>query len=1244
MRKRDLSDVSRTVRRYRNHVKSAAPRLLAEREDAHAIVRKLSHSDQQIILVHGAAGCGKSTIVSEVLDQWNAGGWRAAVARLDVPDDLRTSEMLGKSMGLDDSPVLVMKRVSGTDPALLIIDQMDAVSTFSGRTPDGFQGVDDILEELKEHPNIRVALIVRKADLDHDPRMSALLEDTDRVASYSIGDLEPDQVRQCLQANRARIPTSVEVLGLLRQPVNLSVFIKLSDSSQAQEYSTLKDLYDRYTRELRERLEDAKGREFDWHATIEPIVGHMSRSQTLAMSHSSAQVKSSRVKSLGRLVSEGVLVKADEHVRFFHESYFDYLFAAAFVAKGSHLCNFLLEEGQHLFRRAQVRQVLQYLQDENSAEYYKSVVDLLSHPDIRSHIKSLVISLLEDVPPDGAQWTCLQPLAWSGNWLSEDLLWILRLPHWFDSADEQGLWNQWLNDPQKVDPVLRPLFIAAEHRGPRVAELMDKYATTAADWQMRTAGLIRGSLNAQWSAGAIHLIQTGRADNLLNGNHLGMDIWWTLKSLAHEDGAKASEVLGALLDRSAVLAQQGDPFASEHLANESQLASYIPEIAQQDPAAFARHVLPFIVRIAPLGQQSHPGYLPQGQRWGCRWPDSAHGVDGYLFDAADEALRSIACHDYEACLELVAPLMTWDNAELRFLAARAVTAGDDADVAIAWLVSDPLNLDLGWTSGSNAASRQLIVRHSPHCSDKLFLALQETLMAYTPPHERQPNYRQWRGRAQYELLSALDENRLSRSASRRLEEWTRKFPSAPPEDPTPIESFTVGSPIADEAAEHMSDDHWLGALRKHRQPDSSAASHGDPSKGGARQLAGQLGEFAKDDPKRFANLALRFDVDIPAVHARAVLDSVAAALNASDLAEVCQSARQLYGQDVGQSIAIAVQQAQAVNDDIVGLLLEVAQDADPDEEAADNGSYMGDHLTAGLNCTRGQAALAIARVLSKHQYCSNDVRAAVAHLADDDFLSVRHHAAQAVLALATHDESLALDLAEHLIRKDIRVLSGRHGQHLLRWAIGKAPQRFAALLSNGLHADDAVAQETGKTWAILRYHDELPRGMPTNASDLDVAARLGAAKIYAESVAECLDDLFGLLDDEHEDIRHAVARSVWKIETLDTGEVGQLLQALLRSKSRTEAVNDLIHCLSEYKLLYPDNTFQAIELALETSGSDIGDIRTAASIIATDLWKLLLRIYKQGNSGDRERCLDLIDKLIELKIRGENGLDDGDRI
>lgn len=56
------------------------------------------------------------------------------------------------------------------------------------------------------------------------------------------------------------------------------------------------------------------------------------------------------------------------------------------------------------------------------------------------------------------------------------------------------------------------------------------------------------------------------------------------------------------------------------------------------------------------------------------------------------------------------------------------------------------------------------------------------------------------------------------------------------------------------------------------------------------------------------------------------------------------------------------------------------------------------------------------------------------------------------------------------------------------------------------------------------------------------------------------------------------------------------------------------------------------------AGSELGDLRTAKSAVSRDLIALILRFYRQSNDDGRKRCLDPIDRLVELNAYDVDGV------
>ncbi|WP_329625130.1 hypothetical protein OG357_36205 [Streptomyces sp. NBC_01255] len=112
------------------------------------------------------------------------------------------------------------------------------------------------------------------------------------------------------------------------------------------------------------------------------------------------------------LKSQGVLVGDEEHVGFFHETYFDYLFARSFLTTGRDVHDFLADSGQHLFRRAQTRQILEHLAGTDRDRFRETTARLLGSTRIRSHLHDVITIVLAQLDATLPDWLAIEAFAW----------------------------------------------------------------------------------------------------------------------------------------------------------------------------------------------------------------------------------------------------------------------------------------------------------------------------------------------------------------------------------------------------------------------------------------------------------------------------------------------------------------------------------------------------------------------------------------------------------------------------------------------------------------------------------------------------------------------------------------------------------------------------------------------------------------------------------------------------------------
>ena len=787
-----LNALAATVQRHRHRVEATRPTLgLVPQPYVARLLERLRAVDgRQVHVLDGSAGSGKSTVATEVLRLLSADGWHAGTIRMDaVGTDVQTAAAAGRAFDLSASPAVLLAAVADGSPAVLLIDQLDAVSTYSGRMADSYDAVAELLEQTKSLPNVKVVLVVRTADLTADPRISSLVNEP-HVERLTIGRLDLDDVRTFLAdtgVDPAKLPDST--LQLLRTPLHLAVFSRLPAESQTSAYRTLPDLYRQLTVHSRRAVEGQIG-SLDWSGITAALVAYMSDHERL-----DAPIEvlvAASLQQVDALVSCGILALEAGRVGFFHETYFDFLFAAAFVAEGRDLHDYLVVSGQHLFRRAPTRQVLEYLAANDRGQFRTTVARLLTSNEVRRHLKDVVVAVLQRLDASADDWRTIEPLAFGEETRGLRLAALLSSPSWFDAADAAARWQAFLADSTIVDETAHQLIFVARERPERVASLVRPYIGSSDAWRLRLRSLVEWSLRPGLVDLAGELVERGDLDDARGPIAVNSDFWSIVYGLATDDPAGAARMIGAYLRRALARARKkgsGDPFASGHLDRYSSSGgdSTITAIAAAAPAEFVDQVLPFIRSVVDATTEpDRSDELESSSPWRYRRVGSNHGIDHALYAGVEAALRQLSAIEPQETVAIVRPLAESDAEELRFLVCRTFIAAGSGDDAIDWLLADDRNLNLGWLSSPRWATRELIEVATRHCDGDRLQALVQRLLGYYPAWEKTAQSRHSYGRAQYELLSAVDSSRRSPDVSRRLGELERKFTDRPPSAPQPV--------------------------------------------------------------------------------------------------------------------------------------------------------------------------------------------------------------------------------------------------------------------------------------------------------------------------------------------------------------------------------------------------------------------------------------------------------------------------
>ncbi|MGP1664920.1 MAG: hypothetical protein ACTS5I_03190, partial [Rhodanobacter sp.] len=283
----------------------------------------------------GKAGAGKTGCVIELVEALQARSVPVLAFRLDRLKPVSTTAELGQQLGLEESPTLVLAAAAVGPEAVLIVDQLDAVSTASGRSSDFLDAVEGLLAEargLRERLNLHVVVVCRAFDWENDHRLRRML--AEGHAKVEVTELSPDEVKTVLSAEGFRAELFQQrQLELLRLPQNLWLFLEAGFATAgAPQFNTAKELFDRYWDEKR-RAVAARAAPLpeQWTDVIQLLCEEMARTQQLSVSRENLDRFAGDY--VGQMASEGVLTFDGQRYGFGHESFFDYCFARGFVAK-----------------------------------------------------------------------------------------------------------------------------------------------------------------------------------------------------------------------------------------------------------------------------------------------------------------------------------------------------------------------------------------------------------------------------------------------------------------------------------------------------------------------------------------------------------------------------------------------------------------------------------------------------------------------------------------------------------------------------------------------------------------------------------------------------------------------------------------------------------------------------------------------------------------------------------------------
>ena len=1204
-------------------------------------------------VITGKAGAGKTACVIAVAEGLRRKGQPVLAFRLDRIPVMSTTGELGRHLGLEESPVLGLAAASEAAgrAGVLIVDQLDAVSTMSGRSSEAFDLIERLIQEARgTRAAIHTVVVCRAFDWNNDSRLRQLLYQ--EHVQINVAEFGREEVESLLK----KAEFKPELFGnrqfdLLRLPQNLALFLEAGfDPSREPDFNTATRLFDGYWNKKRRSV--GTGRTDQWMPVIERLCDEMNANQQLSVPRE--RLDHILPEYLAQLASEGVLTFDGHRYGFGHESFFDYCFARVFVNRSESIATVLKASEQHLFRRAQVRQVLAYLREADPQRYVQELAELLCDQGVRPHIKDLAFALLAEVTgPTDEEWAIWEQstaAAFQGigsGVESHDKLSVLAWRRffgsksWFSYADRHGLLEGWMasKNDRIVDMAVNYLWAHHSHAPDRVASLLEPYADKGDRWVARLRSLMERTqhhTSRRYFDVILRLVDSGALDGDNRSAPDSRSFWLMLNSVGENRPAWIPEAVARHLRRQyAIINWTDQDLMPRDLIGYNKTAEkLIRDAAKHAPTEFVEQLLPVVIDISDSTQTG--GLLPKMDAIWTFLSNSEpyKGEDACLIELAS-ALQEVARTDNAAALDAVTLLRRRKTYVANFL-LQSLYCGDPrrfAQDSVSLLCNETWRFRCGYSDSPHWCTMELIRSVIPHCSLASREMLENAIVDYVGPFERPiVKYRfNGIGLASFSLLSAIPAEIRSARANRHFHEMERRFKS-PDDEPKSISGGMVRSPIAESAALLMSDDQWRRAIMKYRT-EHRTSWQSDFLKGGAHELSQVLGKRTKEDPERFAQLCLTFPVDANSLYLERALDALRDAAVDSELKlMVCRKAYSDSRKQCGKSIADVLGSIEdPLPEDTVEMLQWLATEHDDPEkelwnEVVENGLpyYNGDIHMNGINTTRGRAAQAIQRLILTDATYIERLRPAIDWIVTDRSAAVRSCVAGVLQAVGYHDPPLGMCLFLSMDRSEDRLLATRLVEGFIRNHLRDEFPKLRSIIERMLRSTESVVRSAGGRLASISAMIHQSAGdLGDEALHGNRSQRVGAAQVAAGNIGVpqfrlwCETRLLTLFNDDDHDVRQQASFCFGRIPADSIETYADLVEGFCDSRAFAGGAFSLVHALEKSRGRLPRMTSMVCARALDHPSRDTFAVA-----------KLIFRTYQQHQNGEwASHTLNLIDRL-----------------
>ena len=1216
-----------------------------ERTEIFDIYNKINSTDKEkYFFVLGSAGCGKSIILKEVDKLFKENNY--AIVPIDIRNfnNFNNCEELGQCVYNERvSLVDLLANITQDKPALIILDQLDSLSSVSGRSINKWFVINQLLQQVCKYPNIKVLIACRDFDLNNDSRLKGFIQANEEfIKKIFINNLSNEVITDTLTklgVNKNRI--NEKLLKLFSIPLHLQMLCAISENTDIinLNYENKLELYNAFWDSKCTLIGDEA-----WFSLINLMVNYLNSNKSLI----APQCIFDRYKTnLNRLLSEGVFCQNGQNISFFHETFYDYCFARTLAENTEKsLYDFILASDQSLFIRSNVRQALEYLRIADNRRYLLELKNILNSENIRVHVRTLILDILLNFEK-----------------LTNEEINIL--------INVQGVIKNAILNKYEYKEIE---FLIQYNTGELLENLIDienekfnqsaELLTMFADKYTKEIDLIIKQLNDTHLTKVMLIKYPNTLSSFLFSPYLYKTtrLYNILKNLLQNDSIRIKSLFGHLqyvmkdfIQTEQVFELYGillnkiiQEILSGNNRNDNSLNIHnIKEYITKSPEKFIEINFKYLLN----GIKNSQAHTHKGLKYDKLSYHRIYGYEDNICKVFSTALNAFAIQEPASYWNFIEKYKYSEYETILFLILKSLyyLPIEYSDQIVEYIINNPYIYNVGYSSNYNYLIMLLLNKFTQNCDEELFEKLIRTILNYQDDYEyeyfkdlkknRRLNYSPLH-HVQAKLLDSVDKENLLKypKAKLKLLELQRKFKANTfLKEPKDIEGGLVVSPIPKEKALKMTVKQWENAIYKYIHPNSSGIS---ACSGGAYQLSQVLEDIVNRNPLKFLNFICELDINKTSpYYINAILTGLSNLVGYYEEKEtLIKYCLKISDKDFNHSIiklltSFINNTGVHLSDYCIDLIIQFIINPQYNDEWDNNDIDM-----VSINCTNGQALWLLQKILSKNINLKdkfNSIFDSIHTLS----LATKVAFINPLKEIYNDDRSYALSLLQKLIISDRTLIQSGYVQEFISQTSFIDNFEFYFELLKNIESNTPSVKKliSGMFTHYSLYFDKAKDIVLKYIASNDKDYKIGVAEVLSQYANEkeirltkFYQEIFTkLLNDNDSEIKRTCLKFIHQYNKPEELFLNPLFELIVNSNaflSYTHFIYELneslinIKYLNGYKLII--NRF--IELKEEEIFKN-----TDVNFEIGSLFETILKVYELQEDSE---ILDLIDRFLLLPI------------